>query len=99
MHKEKIEIARELIGKALKQVREAKRISKYSITKNWGLSIRQINAIEAGTTAYTVDSLLLYCGAVNCYFYLEDRDGDEHLSTLDRDRKMAGLPPDTPSEN
>ncbi len=85
-----IQIAKEVIGKALKDVRKAKGITTYTMLKSHGLRYEQIKAIEEGSTAYTIDVFLLYISALNVYFFLEDKDGDAHLSSIERLKKMMG---------
>lgn len=88
-----IEIARKLIGESLSEVRKSKSISLYQITKTHGLKFDVIKSIEEGSKNYTIDSFLTYISALNVYFFLEDKDGDADLSSLDRVKKMLGDKP------
>ena len=52
------------IGSQLKAIRKSKGISMYSINKQYGLSRDREIAIESGTSAYTIDSLMIYAKAI-----------------------------------
>lgn len=89
MHKEIKEAARQKIGKYLKSLREEKGISTYQMTKSHGIRFEAIQAIEEGSSNYTIDNFLTYISAIDCYFYLENRDG-KHLDHDDMISKMEG---------
>lgn len=78
MKKEIKEVARQKIGDYLKSLREEKGISTYQMTKSHGIRFEAIQAIEAGGSNYTIDNFLTYISALDCYFYLANRDG-KHL--------------------
>lgn len=82
-----IEEARLQIGSYLKAIREEKELTFYAVGKNAGLSIEQVQSIEKGKKAYTIDSFLRICRALDCYFFLESRDG-EHLNEDDMLKKI-----------
>jgi len=83
------EIARQKIGEHFKSIREEKEISTYQITKEYGIRFEVIQAIEEGSSNYTIDNFLAYINAVDCYFYLANRDG-KHLDQEDLISKMEG---------
>lgn len=60
----KIYKTRLAIGLRLKSEREKAGISKYSITAETNVSQNILNSIEAGTAAYTIDSLIKYISVV-----------------------------------
>lgn len=66
-------VARQQIGEYLKGIRVEKGISTYRMTKEWGLKFEVIQAIEDGSSNYTIDSFLSYIGAIECCFYLESK--------------------------
>ena len=82
MNEEITKIGRKKIGEYLKSLREDKGISTYQMTKSHGIQFALIKAIEEGSTNYTIDSFLTYISALDCYFYLANRDG-KHLDHLD----------------
>lgn len=86
MKKEIKEEARKQIGKYLEGIRLEKGISTYKITKEHGLKYEEIRAIEEGSANYTIDNFLIYLSALDCYFYLADKDG-KHLDFEDMARK------------
>ena len=55
---------RKQIGRKLAQARADLKISKYQMGKDYGLNCQQIDAIERGTTNYTIDSLQRFTEAV-----------------------------------
>ena len=59
------------IGAQLKAIRKSKGISMYSINKQYGLSRDRVIAIESGTSAYTIDSLILYSIAIGKEFVID----------------------------
>lgn len=62
----------------LRDVRKYRGISQKEFSANSGLNIEVINAIETGDFNYTIDDFFAYISAVDCYFYLADREG-KHL--------------------
>lgn len=52
------------LGVQLKAIRVSKQISKYEMSKGGMISRTTIDAIEAGSMAYAIDSLLFYCSYV-----------------------------------
>lgn len=87
MKKEVKEIARQKIGEYIKSLREEKGISTYQMTKSHGIRFEVIQAIEEGSSNYTIDNFLTYISALDCYFYLANRDG-KHLDQADMISKM-----------
>ena len=89
MRKEIKEAARQKIGEYIKSLREGKGISTYQITKDHGIRFEVIQAIEQGSKNSTIDNFLSYISAIDCYFYLANRDG-KHLDHEDMISKMEG---------
>jgi transcriptional regulator with XRE-family HTH domain len=89
INKKVTEIARQKLGDFLRSERERKGLTKYRIMQNSGMTIDQVNAIEAGSKSYTIDALLAYVTALDCYFNLSlpDREG-RHLDLEDMARKL-----------
>ena len=52
------------IGAALREIRLRKGYSKYYMNKQ-GLALPLLNAVENGTTSYTVDKLLAICNVLD----------------------------------
>jgi len=57
------------------------------MTKEHGIRFEAIQAIEEGSSNYTIDNFLTYISAIDCYFYLANRDG-KHLDHDDLIAKM-----------
>lgn len=87
MKKEIKEVARQKIGEYLKSLREEKGISTYQMTKSHGIRFEAIQAIEEGSSNYTIDNFLTYISALDCYFYLASREG-KHLDHADMISKI-----------
>jgi transcriptional regulator with XRE-family HTH domain len=81
------QLARQKVGQYLKGIREGKGLSTYQITKEHGIRFEVIKAIEEGSSNYTIDNFLGYIGAIDCYFYLENKEG-KHLDADDMINKM-----------
>lgn len=56
---------REDLGAKLKSIREQNGASTYIVRRRSKLSGAQISAIETGSSAYTIDSLFAYMGAID----------------------------------
>lgn len=78
--------ARQKVGQYLQSIREEKKLTYYAVAKLAGLSIEQVQGIEDGSTAYTFDSFLKITHALDCYFFLEDKNG-KHLDFIDMAEK------------
>lgn len=78
MRPEILMLAKQKIGEHLKMIREGKGISTYRITKDHNIPFRLIKAIEEGKTNYTIDTFLAYLNAIDCYFYLANKDGKQN---------------------
>lgn len=68
---------RKALGEGLRRMRELAGITIHGIRNATGLSWAQVNAIEDGTSAYTVDSLLLYIQACNLYVFFGEKEGKQ----------------------
>ena len=78
MENEVLLIARQKVGAYLKSIREEKELSLYAVGQKSGLAISQLHSIEAGSSSYTFDSFLRVTAALDCYFFLESKEG-KHL--------------------
>lgn len=78
--------ARQKVGQYLQSIREEKQLTYYAVAKLAGLSIEQVQSIEAGDKAYTIDSFLKITHALDTYFFMEDKDG-KHLDFIDMAEK------------
>lgn len=79
-------IARQKVGNYIQSIREDKKLTYYAVAKLAGLSIEQVQSIEAGDKAYTIDSFLKITHALDTYFFMEDKDG-KHLDFIDMAEK------------
>lgn len=67
-----IVIEREVVGNYLSSLRKSKGITKYRVSKETGLKFDAINAIENGSKAYTIDSLLKYSAGLGVHLFFEN---------------------------
>lgn len=58
------ESARQILGERLRGIRQEKELSQVEVSGKSGLQPSQVVAIENGTWAYTIDSLLAYLHAI-----------------------------------
>ena len=54
------------LGKLLKEIREKKKISKRAIYKDKTIYQLQVQAIEKGSSNYTIDTLFEYLDKIGC---------------------------------
>lgn len=80
-----IVLTREVIGNYLSSIRTEKKISKYQITQRTGLRLEIINSIEAGSSSYTIDSLLKYVSGVGVYLFFGDKKNKEDSPLDEKD--------------
>lgn len=66
---------REVLGQGLKQMRTDKGLSTYAVRNASGLNGEMIKNIEDGSSAYTIDSLMNYCRAIDVYMLFGDKAG------------------------
>lgn len=78
--------ARQKVGQYLQSIREEKQLTYYAVAKLAGLSIEQVQSIEAGDKSYTIDSFFKITHALDTYFFMEDKDG-KHLDFIDMAEK------------
>lgn len=57
MEKNQVEIVRHNIGRALKSIREDRKISTYQASKK-GIRFELLTAVENGDKSYTIDTLI-----------------------------------------
>ena len=81
-------VARQKIGEYLKSIREDKKITTYQMIKETGIRFEAIKSIEEGSSNYTIDNFLTYVSALDCYFYLANKEG-KHLDHDDMIEKMT----------
>jgi transcriptional regulator with XRE-family HTH domain len=89
MNKEIKLLARQKIGEHLAAIRKEKQISTYALREQFGIRFEVIQAIEEGSKNYTIDNFLAYISALDCYFYLANKEG-KHLDQADLVTKSKG---------
>ncbi len=83
LNKEITSIARSKVGQYLIDIRKFKKLSRNQMVRNTGLTYQQIQAIEEGTGNYSIDAFLTYISALDCYFYLANKDGGDLIEQSD----------------
>ncbi len=82
--------ARRQIGLLLRKLRNERKIGTKSMCQKTGLSETQILDIELNRKNYTIDSFLKYIQALDCYFFLSEKEGHH----LDFDHMISKMDPD-----
>lgn len=70
----KIEIKKQL-GDSLKTARKEAGVTKYRLSLLGKMQRRQIDAIESGTSNYTIESLISYLSAFELSIKVETKEG------------------------
>ncbi len=80
MIKQEIEIAaRKQIGFYFEDIRRQRDISKGEVCRRASITRLQYNDVIAGEKNYTISTFLNIVKALDCYFFLADKE-DEHLN-------------------
>lgn len=83
LNKEVTSIARQKVGQYLIDIRVHKKYSRNEMVRLTGLTYQQIQAIETGSGNYSIDAFLTYVTALDCYFYLANKDGSDLIKQAD----------------
>lgn len=73
---------REVLGMKLKDFRESRNITMYSVAKKGNITISQVKAVESGETNYTMDIFLGYIVGSDLYMYFSEKEKDNDLKAL-----------------
>lgn len=73
---------REVIGQRLKEFRESRNISRYSVAQKGKIRVEQVKAVEEGLTNYTIDAFLGYIAGSDLYMYFAEKDSENNLKDL-----------------
>lgn len=79
MEQEVLNEARVQIGKYIDDIMKQRNINKVDLCKKAGITRWQLYYMRNGTKPYTIDTFLKVTKALDCYFFLADREG-EHLN-------------------
>lgn len=82
MEKEILHEARKQVGLYLQVILKQKGWNRAELSRRSSLTREQIKWILEGDRSYTIDSFLKVIRALDCYFYLADRQG-KHLDHQD----------------
>lgn len=71
---------REVLGERLRAFREERGLSAYRVAQKGKIQIGQVNAVESGSTNYTIDIFLGYILGCDLYMYFAEKDnpGETH---------------------
>ncbi|MCC8186489.1 MAG: helix-turn-helix domain-containing protein [Bacteroides sp.] len=74
------ESIRNVMGERLKEFRESRGLSAYRVAQKGDIQIGQVNAIESGSSNYTIDVFLGYIHGCNLYMYFAEKEnqGNDH---------------------
>ena len=79
INKEVSKEARRQVGAYLSEILKQRGWTKTFLSKKSGLTREQINWMLDGSREYTIDTFLVVIQAMDCYFFLADKEG-EHLN-------------------
>ena len=79
------------IGQYLASVRKSKKLTQEQAGELANMSNSIINAIDNGKGAYTMNSFIAYCGALDIHLEMSEKSTTNNITT------MVGTPP--PSDN
>lgn len=82
----KIETARKMLLDYLKEAIEEKGITQEELAIKTGFKQSNISRILSAKYPPTLDNLLSLCDAANCYVFIIDKEADDDLCQLMRDR-------------
>lgn len=89
LHPDTLIAARVKLGEYLRGIREHRGLSQRALAEKAGITQGQVTSVEKGSTAYTIDTFLAVTSALDCYFFLADREGKhldhQHLVKKTRD--------------
>jgi len=87
MNQQIINEARRQTGLYLQEILRQKGWSKYRLAKEAGMIRAQVYKVLDGSSPYTIDTFFKIISALDCYFYIADREG-KHLDHVDMIKKM-----------
>ena len=87
MEKQVLTEARRQTGLYLKEILKERGWTRTVLSEKSGISREQVKWVLEGTREYTIDTFLKVISALDCYFYLADREG-KHLEHKDMIDKM-----------
>ena len=70
---------REVLGQALKDMREAKGFSMYEVAQKGKIRIDQVKSVENGGVNYTIDAFLGYIVGSDLYVYFAEKENKENF--------------------
>jgi len=79
IQKEILKKARQQVGLYIADIMQQRGINKKQLADKAGVKRDAIYAILDGSKAYTIDTFLQVIQALDCYFFLSDKEG-EHLN-------------------
>lgn len=86
MKNDKIVEARKMLLNYLKEQIEAKNITQEELAEKTGFLQSGISRMLNGKFPPTLDNLLTLCEAANCYIFVIDKEADDDLCQLMRER-------------
>lgn len=86
IHKEILQKARQQVGLYIADIMRQRGINKMQLAEKAGVKRDAIYSILKGDKAYTIDTFLMVVQALDCYFFLADKEG-EHLNFEHMEKK------------
>lgn len=82
----KIEAARKMILDYIREQMEAKNITQDMVSEHTGFTQSNVSRMLSAKYPPTLDNLLMLCEAVNCYIFVIDKEADDDLCEMMRNR-------------
>lgn len=82
---------REVVGARLKEFRESRNLSRYSVAQKGQIRIDQVKAVEEGLTNYTIDVFIGYIVGSELYMYFAEKDPQKKEYDLEDLIKKANM--------
>ncbi len=79
VQKEILEKARQQVGLYIADIMKQRGMNKKQLSEKAGIGRNQLDPMLNGSKAYTIDTFLMVVQALDCYFFLADKEG-EHLN-------------------
>jgi len=71
--------ARIQVGKYIAEIMKQRQINKVDLSEKAGINRQQLDFVLNGNREYTIDTFLKVITALDCYFFLADKEG-QHLN-------------------
>lgn len=82
----KIETARKMLLDYLRERIDKQKLTQEYLSKKTGFTQSNISRMLSAKYPPTLDNLIILCEAANCYIFVIDKNAEDDLCTMMRDR-------------